>query len=358
MPTKQAPNSRLSTDAGIRLRGQRGGALKLAAAANTIVDGSVPAPVNLVAITGEPVNYWGDLIIFDLASMVKPGKVPLDYCHEYQETIGFLDSFELSTGALAAAGMIVPFEKDRGAELIVKMAAGVPYQASIECDEYELEYVDEGQSVPVNGKDRPGPIWVLRDWELKGVAICKYGQDDETSATLALSEKNSRHRQVKLSGGPKSVPATGNTADESVPGGNLTNAATSTVTPAAAGSSAATGTTTVSGSSAGDTGAPTGTPAAAAPAATVPAADPVALAQGERATFKAFVTEFGNERAAVYFSEGLSLENARGKEIIRLRAENADLRKPKADRGAPGPVALNQGAEGQGTVSSPFKVRR
>jgi hypothetical protein len=81
----------------------------------------------------------------------------------------------------------VPFcENDRASEVIHKAGAGVPYEASIFFDpnEYVLEEVSPGAKVQVNGYELEGPAAVVRQWTLRGVAICPYGADRNTSTEL------------------------------------------------------------------------------------------------------------------------------------------------------------------------------
>jgi hypothetical protein len=65
------------------------------------------------------------------------------------------------------------------------MKEGVPYQASINFggDGIKIEQVQEGASVQVNGYTLAGPACVIREWPLRGVAICPYGADENTDAS-------------------------------------------------------------------------------------------------------------------------------------------------------------------------------
>lgn len=151
------------------------------------------SPVELLARTGEPVEhwYWGRLV-HDFAGMVPNGdRVPIDYCHDSGEVLGFLNEFDPSSGDLVTRGALVHFaEKDRVAEVTTKGRAGVPYEASIDFrgEGVVVEYIDEGQMTEVNGRQLEGPLAVIRKWPLRGVAICPYGHDAGTEARFNQAE--------------------------------------------------------------------------------------------------------------------------------------------------------------------------
>jgi len=63
----------------------------------------------------------------------------------------------------------------------------VPYEASINFggSGIQVEEVAAGQAVPVNGYRFDGPGIVIREWPLRGVAVCPYGADMNTRSELA-----------------------------------------------------------------------------------------------------------------------------------------------------------------------------
>jgi len=75
--------------------------------------------------------------------------------------------------------------------VMFKMREGVPYEASIFFggDGIKLEEVPEGATLTVNGRAFQGPGVVIREWPLRGIAICPYGADQNTeSAALSSGE--------------------------------------------------------------------------------------------------------------------------------------------------------------------------
>jgi len=159
------------------------------------------APVKFIARSGEPISHpwwiehFGGPVVHDFAGMMTAKKsIPIDYCHDDKEVMGFCNHFDASSGNLVASGAIVPFPKtnDRGTEVLFKAKEGVPYEASInfDGDGIEIEPVGDGESVQVNGKTFTGPGAVVRKWPLRGVAVCPYGADANTAAMFAAAEES------------------------------------------------------------------------------------------------------------------------------------------------------------------------
>jgi hypothetical protein len=73
--------------------------------------------------------------------------------------------------------------------VIFKMREGVPYEASIYWggDGIRIQKVPAGKSVEVNGMEFAGPGVVVREWPLRGIAICPYGADENTQS-MAFAE--------------------------------------------------------------------------------------------------------------------------------------------------------------------------
>jgi hypothetical protein len=163
--------------------------------------GTVSAPVKITANSGDPVMIPNlGPVVWDFDSMSHKPRIPLDWCHDPEDSIGYLNKFDTSSGSLVCGGAIVPTDcdDDQGAEIIAKAAGGVPYEASIESWGGTLELIDTGETATVNGKTVSGPLFVLRDWTLAAVAVCKFGQDSntETQLLIAASKNNSKRKKV------------------------------------------------------------------------------------------------------------------------------------------------------------------
>jgi len=157
------------------------------------------APIRLKARSGDSIDhwYWGK-VIHDLAGMrVHKPRLTVDYAHNDNEVLGYLNHFDVSGGDLIASGALTPWrEDDRASEVMFKMREGVPYEASIFFggDGMKIQEIAEGQIEQVNGRQFEGPGIVIREWPLRGVAICPYGADSNTeSVALAKGETVTAH---------------------------------------------------------------------------------------------------------------------------------------------------------------------
>jgi hypothetical protein len=147
------------------------------------------APFRMVARTGDSIDhwYWGR-VVHDLAGMRRhKASLPIDYIHNDGEVIGFANHFDITNGDLEVSGALVPFkDSDRATEIIHKAKNGVPYEASINFggDGLKFEEYGDGDTVSVNGREFTGPVTVIRDWPLRGIAVCPYGADANTSTSF------------------------------------------------------------------------------------------------------------------------------------------------------------------------------
>lgn len=270
------------------------------------------APIEVLARTGQPIEhwYWGR-IVHDMAGLrLHKQSLPLDYCHECDEVIGFLDQFDTTSGDLKCGGKLTPFEPDdRASEILYKSAQGVPYEASIFFDPNDalIEWLAEKMVATVNGQQVEGPAVIVRQWSLRGVAVCPYGADRNTSAqfsaqpnqfTITIHEGTAMSVETKT---PETKPET--------------------VTPPAA----------------AELSAETKPEAASADAGKAAAAPPAKTGQDYLAAF--------GQQGAVWFVEGLAFEAATKLHVEALAAERDALKaKLAAVEGQFGEKPLSGGA--------------
>jgi len=157
-------------------------------------DGAKSAPVTMLARTGGGVDHpFFGLMVHDMDGMtLHKDKLPIDYCHDPDQVIGYLNRFSTKTGDLIVRGALTPFDgKDRAAEIIHKSREGVPYEASIDFSggDLSVEEVSPGTEVKVNGRTFTGPALIFRKWSLRGVAVCPYGMDMNTQTQLKKGDK-------------------------------------------------------------------------------------------------------------------------------------------------------------------------
>lgn len=148
------------------------------------------APFRMVARSGDPIDHWFfGPCVHDLSGMrLAREKVAIDYVHDENQIIGFANHFDVSNGDLEVSGTLTKFKSsDRATEIIHKARAGVPYEASINFggDGIVIEQFDDDETVEVNGRSITGPLTVFRSWPLRGIAVCPYGADSNTSTEFS-----------------------------------------------------------------------------------------------------------------------------------------------------------------------------
>lgn len=158
-------------------------------------EGSKSAPIKLKARSGQPIDHWfWGRVVHDLSGMrLNKSRIPIDYVHDDKEIIGYLNKFDASSGDLIVMGALTPFkDSDRATEIIFKQSAGVPYEASINFggDGIKFQEVVHGEFTEVNGYQFEGPGIIIREWPLRGVAVCPYGADANTESALFSAKNN------------------------------------------------------------------------------------------------------------------------------------------------------------------------
>jgi hypothetical protein len=304
-------------------------------------EGSKSAPITLTARSKEPVDHWWwGRMVHDMAgfSTSKP-KLPIDYCHNDSEVMGYANKFETASGELVASGALTPFDdKDRASEVLFKSKEGVPYEASIyfDPDTIVLEYVPQGMSVAVNGYQFEGPGVIARQWTLRGIAVCPHGYDRNTS--VEFKDGDSPEVAVKFTDAQP-------TAEQGTPAEVAVTEITEE-TPAEVD-------TTV------EAVVPE-TPAEEEPVTTPTPTVEAATALSRASDGKKFLTAFG-AKGGVWFAEGKTFEESQTlftqelqTEVKQLQEKNTELQtKLTARRGEKSPVSFQVEAPSKGDGTQP-----
>ena len=108
-------------------------------------------------------------------------RVPLDYNHNEEEVIGYVENFQCSEDAITADGVVLIGDdsSDAAKTFAQNIDGGVPFEASAFLDLSEAESVELEDGVT--------------EWSgalIRGVAICPYGTDRKTTVSLKLGETN------------------------------------------------------------------------------------------------------------------------------------------------------------------------
>ncbi|HOF17672.1 MAG TPA: hypothetical protein PK082_02090, partial [Phycisphaerae bacterium] len=145
----------------------------------------------MVAYTGGPMRIqgWRYPVIVDLAGMHIPAPSrPIRFGHDPTSGVGHTDSIGVRDGKLVAAG-VVSRDTAIAREIVVSAGNGFPWQASIGASVEQFEFVKEGQSVLVNGREFKGPVNVIRKATLGEISFVDLGADANTSASVAASAR-------------------------------------------------------------------------------------------------------------------------------------------------------------------------
>lgn len=151
-------------------------------------------PFEMTVRSRGPVPHWYfGSIVHDFAGMKSKPVVAVDWNHDADELVGKAGEFDTS-GDLVARGTVESIEVGDQADKIIKWAAvGVPFEASIYFDPYELvlENVPEGFVAEVNGETVEGPVVIAREWTLRRIAICPSGVDGASEVRFSASATES-----------------------------------------------------------------------------------------------------------------------------------------------------------------------
>lgn len=137
-----------------------------------------------VAYSGEliaPHSYWG-AVIFDLASLELPERVPVLVDHDRAQRAGWASlavrggALEITEGRLLqnATGQAVGQDADDG----------FPWQMSVHIEPARIEEIQVGTSATVNGRAVTGPAFVFRQSRIREVTLTPTGADHRTSAQV------------------------------------------------------------------------------------------------------------------------------------------------------------------------------
>lgn len=290
-------------------------------------EGAKTAPVKIRARSGQPVSHWfWGKVVHDLGGMRSKPRIPIDYCHDKECVIGYANNFDTTTGDLVASGALVPYSQDtedRATEVIYKSQLGIPYEGSIYFDDRDavVEEVPRGFSVQVNGATVEGPVSVVRQWTLRGIAICPYGVDSNTQVEFQESGKTANvsilRKGTEMSATVEAATAAVEADENEVEASNEKQTVEGVTQPVEAES---------------DT--------AEAEASAAPSAVDAQLSEGQK-----FLGAFG-EKGGVWFAQGKTYAEAQAlfqaeisAENDRLKTENAELKsKLSAGRGESSPV--------------------
>jgi hypothetical protein len=142
---------------------------------------------SMTAYTGGQMNvagyYWP--VVVDLAGMtVRSQTRPILYSHDAAQIVGHSEKITVTAQTIKVAGKVSGISA-AASEVTALGDNGFPWQASIGAEVQQLEFVDRGNTVKVNGRNVSGPVYVARRTSLREISFAALGADDNTTASIA-----------------------------------------------------------------------------------------------------------------------------------------------------------------------------
>lgn len=157
-----------------------------------------------VAYSGELIQnhfYWGN-VIFDLASIALPEKLPALIDHDRGQRCGYVTESAI-TEATGFTVKGVLLSNPHGQAVAQESDEGFPWQMSVHINPGSVEEVAPGTTIVVNGRNVTGPAVVFRNSTLTEVSFTATGWDSNTAA-VAMSRGGDQ--QPTTTGEPSMTP--------------------------------------------------------------------------------------------------------------------------------------------------------
>lgn len=153
-----------------------------------------PAKFEMLAYSGAKMRpggwYAHAPLIVDIAGMEFPSNqvVPVHRDHDTSKVVGHTTAI-VAKNQLKLSG-VVSADNAHAKEIVGSSKNAFPWQSSIGATlSAEPEYVDQGQTVFVNGRRHAGPVFVARKSRLFEASFVSLGADSRTSAVAASKEE-------------------------------------------------------------------------------------------------------------------------------------------------------------------------
>lgn len=148
--------------------------------------------IHILARSSKPVflEELEGTVVHDFSTMNSKSKIVLDYNHEASDVIGYSVIDSIDNEGLWLNGVLTG-GSEKSVEVINNLRNEIPYEASISHDnDFDLYFAPAGTEVTVNSLNVGGPVYIIANWNLRGVAVCPYGQDKLTKVDLYKDNVN------------------------------------------------------------------------------------------------------------------------------------------------------------------------
>jgi len=146
-----------------------------------------PRTFSMLAYTGDKMTLggWDKPVVVSLEGLritAKPRPILRD--HNASKVVGHTTSVKAEDGMLYVEGVISGAGPEAD-EVVAASKKGFPWQASIGAKALEYEFVKEGETTTVNGREVEGPFYMVKESVLGEVSFVALGADDNTYAKVA-----------------------------------------------------------------------------------------------------------------------------------------------------------------------------
>lgn len=148
----------------------------------------------MLANTGNPMEvdgwYYPVVIDFEGAEFAKE-RTPALMHHDRRLRLGHTTKQQIKTGRagnISAEG-VVSSTTQAATDYVADSRNGFPFEVSVGARTSEVEFIDAGEKVQVNGRTHKGPLYVARKTLIRELTVDVLGADSKTSAKIAASQQ-------------------------------------------------------------------------------------------------------------------------------------------------------------------------
>lgn len=163
----------------------------------------------IVAYDGKPmrVGMWSYPVVIDYDGLQFAQQTPARRDHDCAQLVGHTETVEVKSNKLVCAG-VISFENEHASEIVSAAKNGFPWQASVQVEPLEIEWIPEGTSTTVNGIKVSGPIDVVRKGRLKEISFVDLGASGGTKVSVAASARGDSNMKPENGNPTETQPIT------------------------------------------------------------------------------------------------------------------------------------------------------
>jgi len=160
---------------------------------------SRPRRFSMVAYTGGAMVLagWRYPVVVDLAGL-EVGRqrrpILLEHTRDVDFVMGQTDSVTVQNNRLLVAGQVIG-DSPKVRQVVALSDKGFAWRASIGARAVDVEFVPEGKTAEVNGREFPGPANIARRAVLGEISFVVLGADDDTSAKISANAANGKENE-------------------------------------------------------------------------------------------------------------------------------------------------------------------